>query len=222
MARVEEATPLRPAPGVTVSLFQPERGYRFNVDSLHLIQFAHVGRPVDTLCDLGAGSGVLGISLLALGAARRGLFVELDNEQAARCARNLVHNDLTGEVVAGDVEHAAPTHHCGLVVCNPPYFAPNEGRAPRDAARTQARFGGILGFVHAAAKFCGTRGRVCFVYPAHSSLRLLEALRESGLEPKRMGWVHPKAHAPARLVLVEAKPGKPGGMVVEAARIEQL
>lgn len=189
---------------------------------MHLVQFAHVGRPVDTLCDLGAGSGVIGISLLALGAARRGLFVELDPDQAGRCARNLTHNALLGEVVAGDVEHAVAAHACGLVVCNPPYYAPEEGRVPHDGARLRARFGGITSFVRAAARFCAARGRACFVYPAHSSLRLLEALRHCGLEPKRLGWVHPRADLPARLILVEAKRGKPGGMLVESARIERL
>lgn len=207
---------------MTLTLVQPEQGYRFNADSIHLVHFARTGRPVDTLCDLGAGSGVVGISLLSLGAARRGLFVELDAEQASRCVRNLADNQLVGEVVVADVEHATASRVCDLVVCNPPYHAPGEGRRPSDPARIQARFGGIASFVRAAATFCSPRGRACFVYPAHTSLRLLEALRNSGLEPKRMSWVHSRSSAPARLVLVEAKRGRPGGMLVEAPRIEQL
>lgn len=214
----------RPAPGITLSLVQPESGYRFNADSIHLVHFARVGAvaPVDTLADLGAGCGVIGISLLALGAARRGAFLELDADQAARCTHNLAQHQLQGEVLVGHVADTTPPRPCGLVVCNPPYFAPDEGRTPQDHGRTQARFGGIEHFVRAAARCCAPKGRTCFVYPARSAMRLLEALKRAGLEPKRVAWVHARPGAPARLILVEARRGKPGGLVVEAARIEQL
>ena len=122
--------------------------------------------------------------------------------------------------MTADVESATPPRRSDLVVCNPPYFAPAEGRKPRDESRLQARFGNVEIFAHAAARFCGQQGRTCFVYPASNSLRLLGALRRAGLEPKRLAWVHPESALPARLVLVEAKRGKPGGLVVEAARIE--
>lgn len=222
MARVDRTTLLRPAPHLELALHQPERGYRFNADSIHLVHFAATGRAVDALCDLGAGCGVIGLSLLALGAAKRGTFVELDAEQAARCERNLRENGLAGDVVHADVEGLDATAPCGLVVCNPPYFAPDEGRPSPDPDRTRARFGGIERFTSAAARACGPRGRACFVYPAGTSMRLLAALRGSGLEPKRMRWIHPRAEAPARLLLVEARAGRPGGLVVESPRIEEL
>ncbi len=222
-APAERTTHFRPRADVELALLQPQHGYRFNADSVHLVQFAHTARTVQVVADLGAGCGVIGISLLALGAAKRGLFVEIDEEQAARCARNLLRNRVRGEVLAGDVaQQVAGDDGCGLVVCNPPYFAPDEGRKPGDPRRTQARFGAIASFTHAAARLCGARGRACFVYPAGSALRLFDVLRAAGLEPKRLAWVHSRADAPARLVLVEARRGRPGGMIVEAARIDQL
>jgi tRNA1Val (adenine37-N6)-methyltransferase len=65
------------------------------------------------------------------------------------------------------------------------------------------------------------RGRACFVYPAGELTTLLATLRSSGLEPKRISLVHSKAEEPARVVLVEAVPGKRGGLVVSPPLIER-
>lgn len=205
----------------TLQLLQPTRGYRFNVDSLHLIEFAARGRTVDVVCDLGAGCGVVGLGLLALGYARRALLVELDAEQAAHCDENLRFHGLTGETLHADVAAVKPSP-AGLVVCNPPYFSALEGRLPSNAMRSRARVGSLELFTRAAGRITGARGRACFVYPARSATNLMDSLRKAGLEPKRLCFVHPRPAEPARLVLVEAKPGRAGGLVVEPPLTDQL
>lgn len=221
MARVVTPTLLSLA-GRVLSLHQPVRGYRFGADSLHLVHFAHTGRTVATLADLGAGCGVVGLALLALGAAQEGTFVERDALQAERCARNLDDNALSGHVYASDVATLQAPRRCGLVVCNPPYFEAAEGRASPDPAKRLARTGELRPFVQAAARWGAPASRICFVYPAATALRLFDALAAAGLHLSRLAWVHSRATEPARLVLVEARAAGRGGLRVEAPRIELL
>jgi tRNA1Val (adenine37-N6)-methyltransferase len=216
--------------GGRVVLFQPQRGtgYRTNVDALLLAGFAAAGRPairaagpppattLPVVYDLGAGVGAVGLSLLRLGAARRVVFVEIDEAPAAMARRNLDANGWTeqGEVLRADVREVAHTRpgQAGLIVCNPPYGAPGRGHPSPSAAR--ARMGELSTFVEAARQLAGRRARVCFIYPAAELVTLLSTLETSGLHPKRLRFVHATPASPARVALVEARAGRPGGLVV--------
>lgn len=205
---------------------QPAKGagYRANVDAIHLARFACTRSPARAAFDLGAGAGLVGLTLLELGAAKHVTFVELDDEAARYCEKNLTTRDLDARasVVTGDALVVARNRRgeADLVVCNPPYVAPGAGRPPPEARRARARQGDLRHFVEAARTLLGRRGRVAFVYPARELLALASALREHGLEPKRIRMVHSKKGAPARIVLVEAQAAKPGGLVVEPPLVE--
>ncbi len=222
----------------TLSLRQPARraGYRVNVDALLLGAFAAgalaggEARPPRAArarhaVDLGSGVGAVGLTLLHLGAATRVTFVELDDALARLATQNAEENGWTerARVVHADVTHAANElrGEADLVVCNPPYVPPGRGRAPADRVRA-ARYGDVGAFVEAARKVAGRRARVCFVYPAIEATTLLTTLRERGLEPKRFRAVHGRAADKARVVLVEAVAGKPGGLAIEPALIETV
>jgi tRNA1Val (adenine37-N6)-methyltransferase len=229
--------------GGSLVLFQPLRGagYRTNVDALLLAWFAatpvlvppephaqrrtlrSVGPPAATAFDLGAGVGAVGLALLRFGAARRVVFVEIDEQPAAMARRNLDVNGWAdcGEVVRGDVRDVARSRRgeASLVVCNPPYTAPGHGQVR--AAEATARCGELAGFVHAARQVAGKRARVCFVYRAQELGALLTNLADEGLHAKRMRFVHGIADAPARVVLVEAQAGRPGGLFVMPPLVER-
>jgi tRNA1Val (adenine37-N6)-methyltransferase len=210
--------------GGRVSLRQPKkgRGYRANVDALILAAFAGTGRRAKLAYDLGAGSGAVGLSLLALDAAQGVVFVDVDEASCDAARENLETNGWVprGEVLRADVarlSHAAVE----LVVCNPPYVAPGRGRLPKHAAIARARSGELAPFVEAARRLLGRRARACFVYPAQDLGALFVALTHAGLVPKRLRAVHADASAPARIVLIEACPGKPGGLCVEPPLVER-
>ena len=211
--------------GGSVVLFQPRRGagYRTNVDALLLAGFATGNHTAPLAFDLGAGVGAVGLALLRLGAARRVVLVEIDDQPAAMARRNLDANGWTerGEVVRGDVRDVASARRgeASLVVCNPPYVAPGRGRVA--AAEARARCGELSTFVRAARQVAGRRARVCFVYPALELGPLLSALALEGLHGKRMRFVHATPEAPARIALVEAVAGRPGGLVVMPPLVER-
>ena len=217
-----------------VAITQPARrgGYRVNVDALLLAAFAcgriaaraRAGgiRSARHAVDLGAGVGAVGLSLLHFGGAARITMVEIDPvlaELARTNARDNAWSDrieiVTADVVAAEV----PGSSADLVVCNPPYVTPGRGRLPAERVR-RAKVGDLDAFTEAARRIAGRRARVCFVYPAPEAMRLVQSLRGCGLEPKRICAVHGRAADPARLVLVEAVPGKPGGLHIEPPFVE--
>jgi tRNA1Val (adenine37-N6)-methyltransferase len=107
------------------------------------------------------------------------------------------------------------------VASNPPFFPPASGTPARNGQQRRARSGHLEPFVRAAqALLAGPRGRAAFCYPAAGLTDLFAAARVSGLVPKRLRLVHPRAGEPARLALVELRIAKPGGLVVEPALIE--
>lgn len=223
---MDELEPTRDALfGGRVVLYQPPRGtgYRTNVDALLLADFATAGRRAGVAFDLGAGVGAVGLCLLWLDAAQRVIFVELDRFAAGLAARNLDANGWTdrASAVCADVKEAAETRRGlgDLIVCNPPYVSPGRGRvAPSE---TLARSGDLARFAQAARQLAGRHARCCFVYPASELGRLLATLSAEGLHAKRLRFVHASCEAPARIVLVEAIAGRPGGLAVIPALVER-
>lgn len=211
--------------GGSVVLFQPPRGagYRTNVDALLLAGFATTSKVASVAFDLGAGVGAVGLALLRLGAARRVVFVEIDEHPAAMARRNLDANGWTarGEVVRADVRDIGRSRRgeASLVVCNPPYVAPGRGRVSPSQAR--ARSGELGTFVEAARQVAGRKARVCFVYPAPELGMLLATLAQEGLHAKRLRFVHGTPEAPARIALVEAQAGRAGGLSVMSPLVER-
>jgi tRNA1Val (adenine37-N6)-methyltransferase len=225
--------------GGRVVLFQPERGsgYRTNVDALLLAGFAAAplatsGRRVaghgssarPLAYDLGSGVGAVGLSLLRFGAARHVVFIEIDESPAAMARRNLDANGWSGqgEVVHGDVRDVALIRpgEAELVVCNPPYVGLGRGQVSPSEAR--ARMGELSTFVQAARQLAGRRARVCFIYPAAELVTLVSTLQSHGLHAKRLRLVHATPTAPARVVLVEARAGRAGGLTVQPPLVERV
>ena len=210
--------------GGALSLRQPARGkgYRVNVDALLLAGFAKRARPWRHAVDLGSGVGAVGLSLLHLGLVEHLTMVELDPALAKLARANAEANGWKErvEVVTADVRALpeALAAAADLVVCNPPYVAPGRGREPVIAKA--ARYGELDAFVEGARTAAGRRARVAFVYPAIESTTLLTLFRGHGLEPKRLRAVHGRAADPARVVLVEAALGRPGGLAIEPPFVE--
>jgi tRNA1Val (adenine37-N6)-methyltransferase len=213
--------------GGRVTLHQPARGYRANVDALLLAAFAarrvDIVRPARLAVDLGAGCGAVALALLHLGAAQRIILVEVDRQTAALAQTNLAANGWAarGQVLCADVDALPAKLDADLVVCNPPYVPEGHGRRSRDAARARARSGDLGVFVKAARRAAGRRARACFVYPAHDLAQLFTLLRAAGLEPKRARAVHASSKVAARVILVEGRPGKPGGLEMEPPLFER-
>lgn len=207
--------------GGALRLLQPKQGYRINVDSLLLVDFAGPRR-VERLVDLGAGVGALGLLALQRGIARRALLVEADPQLVTLARENLRTSGFDGEARELDLargklrESALP-----LVLCNPPYFPAHSHRPAQSPAKALARSGELLPFLAAAAALVARKtGRALFCYPAPQLPELLRMAEQVGLVAKRLRLVHSRIDQPARLALLELRAARPGGLVIEPPLVE--
>ena len=105
------------------------------------------------------------------------------------------------------------------MVSNPPYFPPSRGLSPADPARRQARTEDTLSLpelCQAAAYLLRWGGGFCLVHRPERLADLLTALREAGLEPKRLRAVESRPGAAPSLLLLEARRGGKPGLSWEA------
>jgi tRNA1Val (adenine37-N6)-methyltransferase len=207
--------------GGALKLVQPKTGYRVNIDSLLLVDFAGQRR-VERLVDLGAGVGAVGLLALHRGLARHALLIEADARLVALARENLRLAGFDGEARELDLtrdklrESALP-----LVLCNPPYFPAHSHRPAQSPEKASARSGDVRPFLAAAAGVVARKtGRALFSYPAPQLPELLRHAESAGLVAKRLRFVHARADQPARLALIELRAARPGGLVIEPPLLE--
>ncbi|MBI5904851.1 MAG: methyltransferase [Deltaproteobacteria bacterium] len=194
---------------------QPERGYRFSIDSVILAGFAAPfarGR----VLDLGTGCGVLLLLLSRLsGGIASGLGVEIQEELLSFARENFRENGLDGSMraVAGDFRGEAAGIVPGsfdLVVSNPPYRRAGTGRRNPDPGKEAARHEvscSLPELFAAAARHMAPAGRFAVVLP-HERLPEIEACaHREGMAGEIVRAVHPREGSPPSRVLYCASSG---------------
>ena len=102
-----------------------------------------------------------------------------------------------------------------LVVCNPPYF---QGSPSPDPEKATARTEGSCTFTEvckAARKLLRFGGRFCFSFKPERLPDAFSALRENGMEPKRLALVADRVDAVPWLSLIEGRVGGKPGLRIE-------
>jgi len=198
-------------------IIQKTDEFRFSLDAVLLAHFATVRNGMKA-ADLGAGTGAVGLFLLARGVASiSGL--ELNPRLADAATRTAALNGLSERltITCGNVTQISSCYAAGsfdLVAVNPPYRLPSAGRVSLLAGVAMARHetaAGLRDFVQAAAFLLRNRGRMAMIHLPERLVDLCMELRDAGLEPKRLRFVHPFSDAAPRMVLVESVKGAARG-----------
>lgn len=211
----------------SLSIRQPEDGYRFSVDSVLLADFASPLCAPDVL-DLGTGCGVV-LLLLARKCPGlvRGVGIEIQPQLFECARRNIEENGLSARLSAelGDFQEphpGVPPGGFGLVVSNPPFRRAGEGRRNPDDGRAIARHEltcTLPGLFAAASQALAPRGRFALVTLAARIGELFSASAASGIAPDTIRFVHPREGAPAGRVLFS---GRKGGRARDATVLPPL
>ena len=168
-------------------IIQPQKGYRFNSDSVILANLADVSKD-DKVYDLGCGSGVM--SLLV--AAKKGatvVGVELQDALASMAERSVKANDYQQKVtiIKGDVRDAEtlfPAGDADAIIINPPYFKAGSGEVSHDEMQAIARHEITLTLpeeLAAARHLLKQTGKAFFLFPTSREKEFDKAVQEAGL-----------------------------------------
>ncbi|MFH6783338.1 MULTISPECIES: tRNA1(Val) (adenine(37)-N6)-methyltransferase [Methylobacterium] len=206
--------------GGRLSLRQPARGaHRAGTDAVLLAASAGAAGG-ESVCDLGAGTGAVGLAVAQACPEVRVALVERDPE-AARLARlNAEENGLADRVRVVEADVTAPGRarraagllpdSVDLLLTNPPFFEPGRHRASPVAARAAAHGfsepGGLEAWLRTAADLLRPGGRLVLIHRADALPACLDAMagRFGALQ---VVPVQPRAEATAIRVLVSGVRG---------------
>ncbi|WP_425059635.1 tRNA1(Val) (adenine(37)-N6)-methyltransferase [Sporomusa carbonis] len=200
-----------------LKLIQHPDEFCFSLDAVLLAHFAGI-RPGGAAVDLGAGTGVIGLLLLARGAATV-TGVEISPSMADMARRSACLNGLAERlsIINGDmrrIKEFLPGGCWELVVSNPPYRPVGGGYiSPNDrVAMARHEVTANLTDVVAAAKYLVKyRGRFAMVHLPERLAEITQALCAAGIEPKRLQLVYPAPGKKPNMLLIEgirgARPG---------------
>ena len=194
----------------SLSLIQKTDGLTFGTDALLLA--GYISSKYNEGIELGGGSGIISMLLLARNKAKRITALEVQEEYADLIRRNAELNFLSDRLtaVACDVRDYSHENECDLVFTNPPYMKSNSGKANMLSQKNIARHeikGSIFDFAQAGARLLKFGGTFAAVYRPDRLCDLISAMRTVSLEPKLMTFVHASAVSEPSMVLVLAKKG---------------
>ncbi len=202
-----------------IRLLQKSAGLTFGTDALLLASYIQE-KPNARALELGGGSGIISLLLLARKKAAHITVSEIQPDYAALIARNAALNGMQEQltVLTGDLRALTPAPDDGsfrYVFTNPPYMKPT-GLLNREEAKAIARHelhGDIGDFCRVAAAKLTFGGHFYAVYRPERLTDLLEAMRRADIEPKKLTLVHADVAAPPSLVLVMGRRGGGASLV---------
>jgi len=203
--------------GGLLHLHQPPRGaHRAGTDAVLLARL-FTPAPGDRLCDVGAGTGAVGLACAVLHPGTCLTLVERDPALIALARSNATHNGIAAAVIEADVLAAAAERRAAglvpdsfdLVLTNPPFFTPGRHRpSPHPGKATAHDFpeGGLDLWIRTCTAILRPGGRLGLIHRADALPACLDALkgRYGGIAIRP---VQAKAEAPAIRVLIAATRG---------------
>lgn len=194
------------------------REHRFGTDAFLLADFAG-GRHKDYVCDLCTGSGIV-----ALLTYKNFLPAHIDAVEIQQKAHKLLKMTVEKNgidcitPVLADLKDYKSGRELDLITCNPPYKISGTGAKNDDRAVSLARHEvmcTIEDVCKAAARNLKFGGRLCICQRPERLADIITAMKNSGLEPKRLRTVHKNPEGAPWLILIEGRKGARPFMAIE-------
>lgn len=184
----------------------------FGTDALLLSAFTPV-HATDRVCDLGTGCGIIPLLWYRYDSAPVVDAVDCSASAIALARESIEQNGLSDRITVWEQDWCSLTLPVGAydtVVCNPPYFPAGSGKVSEHPDRRLARHETattLHDVVSAAHRLLKNGGHFCFCHRPERLADVLIALREQGLSPKRLQWVHARQDSAPFLFLCDAVKG---------------
>ena len=173
--------------------------------------------------ELGCGSGVISLLALTKEKCQHVYGIEVQEDIASVARRNSELNTLSQAFSVinkdlRDVNISDVKNEVDFVFSNPPYMKDDSGKANESDFKNISRHevcGDINDFCKCAKLLLKHGGSFYVVYRPDRMIDLISAMRNNGIEPKRLTFIHANTHTPPSLLLIQGKKGAKGGLVID-------
>ena len=196
------------------SIIQKKHSFRFGVDAVLLSDFADI-KHKHSVIDLGTGTGIIPILIYSRKRPVEITAVEIQKDMADMAVRSIRLNGLEKiiKVLCMDIKDA-PTllgkSRYDCVVTNPPYMKKECGINNPSETKAIARFEILCSLEEiliAARELLKPGGKLFMVHRTDRLADIIYEMRNIGIEPKRIRFVHPSIGKRPNLLLIEGARG---------------
>ncbi|MBQ3567068.1 MAG: methyltransferase [Oscillospiraceae bacterium] len=185
----------------------------FGTDAFLLADFCQ-HKQKDIACDLGTGCGIIPLILQRNAPPKLTYAVDIQEQAIEQLEISLEKSNIDSIVpICADLKtlwNDAPLGTLSLVTCNPPYKAANAGIESSLDAHKIARHEilcNIDDVCCAASKLLKFGGRLCICNRPERLSDVIFAMKNNGIEPKRLRFVSKNENTAPWLFLIEGKKG---------------
>ena len=185
-------------------------GHRFGTDAFLLADFS-AARHKDLVCDLCTGSGIVALLLYQNFKPSAIDAVEIQDEAHELLKMSLERSGIKAiRPILQDLKNYRAEKPLDLITCNPPYKLDGTGIKNETEAATIARHELLCTIEDVCA--CAKRnlrygGRLCICNRPERLCDIMTAMRQNGIEPKRVRFAAKTPEDAPWLVLVEGRRG---------------
>ena len=196
------------------SIIQKKHSFRYGVDAVLLADFADI-KHKHSVIDLGTGTGIIPILIYSRKRPVDITAVEIQKDMADMAVRSVRLNGLEKniKVLCMDIKDA-PTllgkSRYDCVVTNPPYMKKECGINNPSETKAIARFEILCSLEEiliAARELLKPGGKLFMVHRTDRLADIIYEMRNIGIEPKRIRFVHPSIGKRPNLLLIEGARG---------------
>ena len=196
------------------SIIQKKHSFRYGVDAVLLADFADI-KHKHSVIDLGTGTGIIPILIYSRKRPVEITAVEIQKDMADMAVRSVRLNGLEKniKVLCMDIKDAPmllgkSRYDC--VVTNPPYMKKECGINNPSETKAIARFEILCSLEEiliAARELLKPGGKLFMVHRTDRLADIIYEMRNIGIEPKRIRFVHPSIGKRPNLLLIEGARG---------------
>jgi tRNA1Val (adenine37-N6)-methyltransferase len=195
-------------------LIQKNNTFKFGVDAVLLADFTEAKKS-DHILEMGTGTGIIPILLYAKKQPATITALEIQTDMADMAARSIKYNKLEDKINILHMDLKNATERLGkanydCVVTNPPYVKKEAGINNPAETKAIARFEiacTLQNVISCAKDLLKSGGKFFMVHRADRLVDIIYEMRNQGIEPKRIRFVHSNAGKRPHLVLIEGTRG---------------